>query len=397
MSKRLISVLLALVICIIPASAYYNVPCWAEQSGEFYLSEQSGLIPPQLGDADMSSPVTRREFCYIAVLGYEKLSGQSMDGTYNSIFSDVDDNCINAAVSLGIVQGYPDGTFKPDNNITREEIFMMLRNLLCCFGAQPELTESGVVNVLSPFPDWQNVQTWARSSAASAVSLGIVNGNNVAGTVVIEPRGLTTRAQALVMAYRLTQISAFSGSQGDVITPGTALAAWGPGADSSAKWAWLMGSAGAPKYKTYDEAIADMVQLTVNVWDFNSSGEKVPATRTFLIHYRLAPTVKQIFKEIYESPEKFPIHNITGFSWREGSASEHNWGCAIDINWEENYYINLSTGSSVGNYWQPGTDPYSIPSDGSVVAVFHKYGFGWGGDGWWRSVRDYMHFSFMST
>src|SRR5665647_1813849 len=35
---------------------------------------------------------------------------------------------IQSAVDLGIVKGYPDGTFKPDNAITRSEFFSLVNN-----------------------------------------------------------------------------------------------------------------------------------------------------------------------------------------------------------------------------------------------------------------------------
>ena len=69
-------------------------------------------------------------------------------------------------------------------------------------------------------------------------------------------------------------------------------------------------------------------------------------------------------------------------------------GLAIDINPNENCEIRGGV-ITTGSYWKPGEDPYSIPADGDVVNAFKKYGFGWGGN--WRSVKDYMHFSYFST
>lgn len=37
---------------------------------------------------------------------------------------------INAAVVKGIIKGYPDGTFKPQSNIKRGEVFAVISNCL---------------------------------------------------------------------------------------------------------------------------------------------------------------------------------------------------------------------------------------------------------------------------
>lgn len=144
----------------------------------------------------------------------------------------------------------------------------------------------------------------------------------------------------------------------------------------------------------YEWAAAQMTSVTVRVWDFNSSGQKVTKTMTVQVHRNLASTVKAIFEEIYNGEERFPIHYLGGFSY--GGRSEHTIGCAIDINPEENYYYNPNTGETVGSYWKPGEDPYSIPLDGEVARIFEKYGFRQGAY-WNNGTRDYMHFSYFGT
>lgn len=149
-------------------------------------------------------------------------------------------------------------------------------------------------------------------------------------------------------------------------------------------------------YTKESTAAANMTNVTVKTWDFKSgkSGEKITRTWTIKVHKNLAATVQQIFKEIYEGSERFPIHELGGYDWR-GGHSEHNTGTAIDINWTENYMVNIATGAiTAGKYWRPGTDPYSIPKDGEVARIFNKYGFSQGD---WGNSKDYMHFSYFGT
>ncbi len=150
------------------------------------------------------------------------------------------------------------------------------------------------------------------------------------------------------------------------------------------------------KYASASEASKHQVDIAVQVWDFDSDGNKVTRTKHLQVHEALASSVRQIFAEIYAGNERFPIHSLGGYSWRgDGSSSEHCLGTALDINWEENYMCTKSGAPLTGSYWKPGEDAYSIPANSEVVRIFAKYGFGWGGT--WNSKKDYMHFSYFGT
>lgn len=155
---------------------------------------------------------------------------------------------------------------------------------------------------------------------------------------------------------------------------------------------YYAGEDGYYNEEDYRRAAKDMVDVTVQVWDLNDSGGKYTRYFTIKVHKNIAATVVQIFREIYEGEEKFPIHYLGGFSY--GGISEHTIGTAIDINPNENYYYNAKTGEQVGSYWKPGEDPYSIPLDGEVARIFAKYGFS---QGIWNWTVDYMHFSYFGT
>lgn len=153
----------------------------------------------------------------------------------------------------------------------------------------------------------------------------------------------------------------------------------------------IFNSTSKKKYKSASQAKKYMTTIKIKVWDLNSKKKKVTKTKTLKVHKNIASTVKQIFNEIYHGKEKFPIHAISGYSWRgSGSSSEHNLGLAIDINPNENYMID---GKKIlcGKFWKPGKNSYSIKKNGDVVKAMNKYGFKWGH---WGNRHDYMHFSF---
>ena len=144
-------------------------------------------------------------------------------------------------------------------------------------------------------------------------------------------------------------------------------------------------------YTSSSEAKAHMTTFKIKVWDLKN-GKKYTRTFNLTMNKNIAPTVKQMFKEIYESEEKIPIHSIGGYSWR-GGRSEHNEGLAIDINPNENYMIDNGK-ILCGSFWNPEKSPYSIPLKCEMVSIMEKYGFT---RGFWNNRKDYMHFSYFGT
>ena len=170
--------------------------------------------------------------------------------------------------------------------------------------------------------------------------------------------------------------------------------------DNARKHILLFGDESKSRFASQEEAAAAMTTVTVPVWQL-SGGEKVSSTLTLSVHAALAEDVKEIFTGIYNDPERFPIHDVGGYTWRGDSATgEHNCGTAIDINANENYQIRDGQ-VLAGSCWEPGTNPRSISPHSSVVRIFAEHGWSWGGDAWAYSsddsegYHDYMHFSYM--
>jgi len=79
--------------------------------------------------------ITRAEFAKIAVLSMGLERSADMLATVPSQFSDVKvsdwfNKYVNVATSQGILKGYPDGTFKPNSNITQAEALTIVLRLL---------------------------------------------------------------------------------------------------------------------------------------------------------------------------------------------------------------------------------------------------------------------------
>ena len=101
------------------------------------------------------------------------------------------------AESTGVVDGYEDGTFRPDQPVTREEFAQMLYD----YGAYKDYDLSAQGD-LSSFPDGNQVQEWALPAMSWANGNALINGHDD-GT--LEPGGTTTRAQAASILMRFNQ------------------------------------------------------------------------------------------------------------------------------------------------------------------------------------------------
>ena len=91
------------------------------------------------------------------------------------------------AAGQGIVSGYGDGTFGPNDPITREQLVVMLYRYM----GEPAVSGSS----LGRFSDSGNVSGWASQAMSWAVANGVVNGSNGA----LNPQGSATRAEVAQM------------------------------------------------------------------------------------------------------------------------------------------------------------------------------------------------------
>ncbi len=95
----------------------------------------------------------------------------------------------------GIVHGYGDGSkFGPDDNITRQDLAVILRNF-----AQYKGKNINVTSDLSKFKDGNLVSDYAKSAVEWAVGKGVITGNNNGESLT--PHANSTRAEASGMIY----------------------------------------------------------------------------------------------------------------------------------------------------------------------------------------------------
>ncbi|MHB1041669.1 MAG: S-layer homology domain-containing protein [Eubacteriales bacterium] len=158
---------------------------WAEGTISEWLDK--GMVSgfPD-GSFRPDQPVTRAEFITMVNKAFE------FTGTAEVTFSDVSStdwfyNEVAKAIKEGYITGYEDGTFKPNNPISRQEAAAILCRVL---KIKPEVKPA----ILSLFVDSESISEWAKASVSAAVENHIMAGYQ---DFTFRPGNAVTRAEAL--------------------------------------------------------------------------------------------------------------------------------------------------------------------------------------------------------
>lgn len=160
--------------------------------------QELGILPVSFTSGDLTATITRGEMSELAVAAFEKATGNVIDELERTdYFSDTSDVNILKAYEYGIVSGYPDGTFRPNQTLTRQEFFKIIQNF--CQAAAYTSTRS---KDLSSFSDSGEIDSWAREAAQLCVSNAFVEGTKSGSGTYLRPTSGSSRQEAMVMFLR---------------------------------------------------------------------------------------------------------------------------------------------------------------------------------------------------
>ena len=178
-------------------STHWSAPDVNDMASRLIVTgEKGGVFAPD-------RLVTRAEFAAMIV----RALGLSAEPS-KIPFSDVHDSdwyagVIGSASNHGLIEGYNDTTFRPNQQITREEASEILSHAMKLTGLSTAITTSEANTQLNSFVDRKQVSNWAVPALALSVKYHILEG--VQGA--IQPQSDVSRAQATVMIRRLLQQS----------------------------------------------------------------------------------------------------------------------------------------------------------------------------------------------
>ncbi len=168
---------------------------WAEDV--IQIMQQSGVVSGIDEDRfGPDEPITRLDFTrwMLRLLGeppteIDTLAFEDRAQIPREAWGDVE-----RAVELGLLQGYPDGTFRPGATVDRAQMATVLGRSLVDLGVRAHRRDLDYV-----FEDSDEIPQWA-TPAAAAVSQQLVYGR--VAYQIFAPRDPTTRAEAAAMLHR---------------------------------------------------------------------------------------------------------------------------------------------------------------------------------------------------
>jgi trimeric autotransporter adhesin len=141
--------------------------------------------------------ITRAEFAVFIAKGLGLAGDETNARRFPDVSSGTTAAYIGAAAKAGIINGNADGTFKPNSNITREQMALMMVRAMEYAGYDTSMNGASTAT-LTKFKDAAKIQS--KDTVAKAVKEGIIQG---VSTNTFQPQGNATRAQAAVMLKRV--------------------------------------------------------------------------------------------------------------------------------------------------------------------------------------------------
>ncbi len=148
------------------------------------------------GNFSPGGKLTRGEFLTMVMKAYEIKADEKTADNFTDAGDKFYTGYLAAAKRLGISDGVGNNKFAPDKEITREEMFTLLYNILKLRG---ELPAGNSGKDLKEFSDTKDIAAWAKPAMSMFTETGIIAGN----LGRLSPKDTTNRAQMAQVLYNL--------------------------------------------------------------------------------------------------------------------------------------------------------------------------------------------------
>ena len=163
------------------------------------LASRGILTGYEDGSFRPDNSLTRAEFAAIIVRALGLTSGGKSSG-FVDIASDAwYSEYVAAAVRYGLIEGVGSNKYDPDGTITREAAAVVVARAAKLCGFDTTRDSVAIRNSLSPFADYIKSSSWARESLAFCCDEGILDAN----ALNLRPLDPVLRGETAMMIYAL--------------------------------------------------------------------------------------------------------------------------------------------------------------------------------------------------
>ena len=216
LSTRLAALGILLLLALSGTAAFADAPAQAPATaGQTQFQDISGnwaesfitelqrtgvLTVPADGLFHPNDPVTRADFAVWIARAQELSPATGAVPSYSdwSQVPSADQALVAAAIQAGYLKGYPDGTLRPEQTITRLEMAVVFGRILEGFGEQPN------PYYFLGFVDGASIPTWG-DPASLPLADAIMYGEPATPEAAIAPDQATTRAETVTLILRFLE------------------------------------------------------------------------------------------------------------------------------------------------------------------------------------------------
>ena len=151
----------------------------------------ANIVPKASLGIDYTKAITRAQFCAIATQLYETVTSKTL--TASGSFDDTNDTNVLKMASIGVINGYGNGKFGPDDKLTRAQAAVILDRLATALGkpmtaGNPKFTDTSA--------------DWSKAGIANCYGSGIMLGTS---DTTFSPKANYTIEQSIVTMVRLME------------------------------------------------------------------------------------------------------------------------------------------------------------------------------------------------
>lgn len=185
-----------------------NKPSFADVAADSWakdvIAAASGKLFMLGRGADEFAPdsrITRAEYPTVLLRVLGLMSQQATADFADVSADDWFSRSVAIASANGLVDGFEDGTFRPQGELSRLEAMVVAGRALKLLGGNTAVDAAQADTILGEFTDGALIPEWAREAVALCIREGIIDGQDQA----LLPDGALTRDQAAAIAARLNQ------------------------------------------------------------------------------------------------------------------------------------------------------------------------------------------------